>query len=228
MTNEVNRGFRKKVFSFAWTWVGLFVLTAIISLFSIWSINHAYLDGEKLIQDNNKIEYGVLKAQIHFKIQVQEWKNILLRGQNNKEKIFYFSEFENQESKVIYHLRQSQKQCATIYNKDTCQSIENVRFKHENLGRIYREKLSQGSLENYEGMKKIDDSLKGIDRSTEKDIDSIFSKFSKIKDQKVVNTKSAIESRYLILRKFILIISFISLSISGFSLYKILRFTKDQ
>ena len=228
MNDAVNAAFRKKIFSLAWTWVGLIILTGIMSLFSIWSINHVYLNGEQLIQDNNKLENEALKAQIHFKIQVQEWKNTLLRGQNNKEQAYYFSEFENQEAKVVYHLRQSQKLCATIHTKDLCQSIENVRFKHEELGRIYREKLSQGSLKNYEDIKKIDASLKGIDRSTEQDIDSIFSTFSKLKNQKINSIKLAMESRYLILKKFILILVFISLSISGFSLYNILRFAKDQ
>jgi hypothetical protein len=103
-----------------------------------------------------------------------------------------------------------------------------VRFEHEELGRLYREKLGQGSLESYEGMQKIDASVKGIDRSLEKDIDMLFSNFSKIKNEQVVKTKIEIDNRYLILRKFVLIILFISLSISGFSLYNILRSTKNQ
>ena len=80
----------------------------------------------------------------------------------------------------------------------------------------------------YEGIKKIDASVRGIDRKTEKDIDMLFAKFSKIKNEQVLKTKLEIENRYLILRQFVLIVLFISLSISGFSLYKILRSTKNQ
>jgi methyl-accepting chemotaxis protein len=228
MTITFNAAFRKNIISFAWTWVGLLIFIGIMSLFSIWSMNHLYNDGAKSTQDNNLLENEALKAQIHFKIQVQEWKNTLLRGQKSEDKAKYFSKFEDQENKVAYHLRQSQKICATIHTKDTCQAIEIVRFEHEELGRLYRERLSQGSLENYEGMQKIDASVRGIDRSLEKDIDMLFSNFSKIKNEQVIKAKFDIENRYLILRKFVLIVLFISLSISGFSLYKILRSTKNQ
>ncbi|CAN4266236.1 hypothetical protein MCEZLEM10_00095 [Methylophilaceae bacterium] len=228
MTINFNVAFRKNIISFAWTWVGLLIFIGIMSLFSIWSMNHVYLDGAKLTEENNLLENEALKAQIHFKIQVQEWKNTLLRGQKSEDKAKYFSKFEDQENKVAYHLRQSQKICTSIHTKDTCQAIEIVRFEHEELGRLYREKLGQGSLESYEGMQKIDASVKGIDRSLEKDIDMLFSNFSKIKNEQVVKTKIEIDNRYLILRKFVLIILFISLSISGFSLYNILRSTKNQ
>lgn len=228
MTINFNAAFRKNIISFAWTWVGLLIFIGIMSLFSIWSMNHVYLDGAKLTEDNNLLENEALKAQINFKIQVQEWKNILLRGHKSEDKAKYFSKFEDQENKVAYHLRQSQKICTTIHTKNTCQAIEIVRFEHEELGRLYKEKLTQGSLESYEGMQKIDASVKGIDRSLEKNIDMLFTNFSKIKNEQVVKTKLEIDNRYLILRKFVLIILFISLSISGFSLYNILRSTKNQ
>lgn len=228
MTINFNASFRRNIISFAWTWVGLLIFIGIMSLFAIWSMNHVYLDGAKLTEDNSLLENEALKAQIHFKIQVQEWKNTLLRGQNPEDKAKYFAKFAEQENKVAHHLRQSQKICALIHNKANCQPIEIVRFEHEELGRAYREKLNQGSLDNYEGIKKIDASVRGIDRATEKDIDMLFSNFSKIKKEQVLKTKLEIQNRYLILRQFVLIVLFISLSISGFSLYRILRSTRNQ
>ena len=228
MTINFNASFRRNIISFAWTWVGLLIFIGIMSLFAIWSMNHVYLDGAKITQDNSLLENETLKSQIHFKVQVQEWKNTLLRGQNPEDKAKYFAKFEENENKVAHHLRQSQKICSSIHNKATCQPIEVVRFEHEELGRAYREKLNNGSLENYEGIKKIDASVRGIDRKTEKDIDILFANFSKIKNDQVLKTKLEIENRYLILRQFVLIVLFISLSISGFSLYKILRSTKNQ
>lgn len=228
MTTTSNAAFRKNIISFVWTWLGLIIFIGIMSLFSIWSMNHIYLDGAKKTEDNNLLENEALEAQIDFKIQVQEWKNTLLRGQNIEDKNKYFSNFGEQEKKVAYHLNQSQKICASIHTNDICQSIEIVRIEHEELGRLYKEKLSQGSLDNYESMQRLDSSVRGKDRALEKNIDMLFSKFSKIKSEQVLKTKSEIDNRYLILRKFVLISLFISLSISGFSLYRILRSTKSQ
>jgi methyl-accepting chemotaxis protein len=228
MSIPFNANFRKNIISFAWTWVGLLIFIGIISLFSIWSMNHVFNDGAKLVLNNSRLENEVLKAQINFKIQVQEWKNILLRGKNSEDKSTFFSKFESQEKAVAYHLKEAQKICSSFHKKGTCQPIEMVRFEHEQLGRLYREKLGQGSLENYEGMQKIDASVRGIDRSLEGDIDKLFTSFSVITNEQVISTKIEIESRYLILRKFVLIVVFISLGISGFSLYKILLSTKNQ
>ena len=224
-TTSVN--LRKKIISFAWTWVGLLIFIGIMSLFSIWSMNRAYVDGAKIAFSISQLENEVLSAKVDFKTQVQEWKNILLRGKNSGDKTKYFSSFETEETKVADHLKEAQKICLALDKKELCQPIEEARLKHQELGRVYKETLNKGSLESYEGIHAIDQNLRGIDRTLDNDMDSLFQNFSHMEKDQLSISKQNIDSRYHVLKKFILGIMLAALSLSGISLYSILRSTKN-
>ena len=100
MSSQLNSNFRKSIISFSWTWIGLLIFIGIISLFSIWYMNRLYNQGAIESESINMLSNEVLTAQIEFKIQVQEWKNILLRGYDISDKKKYFSEFEKKETSV--------------------------------------------------------------------------------------------------------------------------------
>jgi methyl-accepting chemotaxis protein len=224
-TNSAN--FRKKVISFAWTWIGLLIFIGIMSLFSIWSINRAYTDGAIKAFNISQLENEILSAKVGFKTQVQEWKNILLRGKNSEDKTKHFSSFETEETKVVGNLKEAQKICLALTKKELCQPIELARFKHQELGKSYKEKLSKGSLESYEGIHAIDQSIRGIDRTLDNDMNNLFQKFSRMKKDQLSAGNQSMENRYQILKKFILGIMLAALSLSGISLYSILRSTKS-
>ena len=224
-TNSAN--FRKKIISFTWTWIGLLIFIGITSLFSIWSMNRAYVDGAKKAFSISQLENEILSAKVDFKTQVQEWKNILLRGKNSEEKTKYLSSFETEETKVVGHLKEAQKICLALNKKELCQPIEVARFKHQELGRIYNETLNKGSLESYEGIHAIDQNLKGIDRTLDHDIDTLFQSFYHMEKDQLSTSKQNIENRYHVLKKFILGIMLAALTLSGISLYSILRSIKN-
>ena len=227
MSLNISINFRKNIISFAWAWLGLLIFIGIMSLFSIWSMNRAYNDGAKVAFNNNKLKTEVLSAEIDFKIQVQEWKNILLRGKNSIDRAKYFSGFEEKENHVTQHLEESQKNCVALNLNLLCKTIGTIRFEHQELGRIYKENLKNGSLENYQGIHKIDQNVRGIDRTLETHIDALFERIASVEKSQLNATKQGLESRYHILRKFIIVIMFFAISISGISLYSILRSTKN-
>ena len=227
MAQNLNAQIRKKINSFAWTWIGLLIFIGIMSLFSIWSMNRAYNDGAKKAFNTSQLGNEVLAAEIDFKIQVQEWKNILLRGKNREDRVKYFSSFEEKESHVIQHLNEAEKICSTLNLGELCSPIATTRSEHQALGKIYRQNLNHGSLENYEGIHKIDQNVRGIDRKVEVHMDELFESFNAIEKKQDHATKLAVENRYSILRKFTLIILFLALIISGMSLYSVLRSTKN-
>jgi hypothetical protein len=60
-------------------------------------MNKSYKEGAKLASQINQTSFQITSAQVDFKIQVQEWKNILLRGRNISDREKYLSSFQNQE-----------------------------------------------------------------------------------------------------------------------------------
>ncbi|WP_313512392.1 methyl-accepting chemotaxis protein [Pseudomonas sp.] len=75
-------------------------------------------------------------ANLEFKVQVQEWKNVLLRGKDEAARAKYWSQFAAQEAKV-------QGELATLAGlPDTAaglhERVEQLRREHLTLGQAYR------------------------------------------------------------------------------------------
>ena len=227
MSTNFNTKFRQNIISFAWTWVALLILIGIFSLFTIWSMNRAYHQSDARTQAISNLNNQILSAQVDFKIQVQEWKNTLLRGKNSADRDMYFSRFVQQEDKVHTNLNGAFKACASLKINFDCQKIVAVSNVHLKMGSTYKEKLMAGSLENYEAIHKIDQSLRGIDRDLENNLDTLSLDLLKVRTKERLSTQSFLDHRYSSLRKFIIIVMSLALIVTIFSLYSVLRALPD-
>ncbi|WNF46027.1 methyl-accepting chemotaxis protein [Pseudomonas sp. SG20056] len=101
-------------------------------------------------------------ANVEFKIQVQEWKNVLLRGQDSENLNKYWGQFEAQERKVQDTLDQLAELAATDPQLKT--QIERLRSEHQTLGANYR-KGRDAFVAASGDAKAGDAAVKGIDRA---------------------------------------------------------------
>ena len=101
-------------------------------------------------------------ANVEFKIQVQEWKNVLLRGQDSANLQRYWSQFETQERKVQDILGQLIEVAA---NDPTLRTqVERLRSEHQALGGNYR-KGRDAFIAAGANAQAGDAAVKGIDRA---------------------------------------------------------------
>lgn len=110
-------------------------------------------------------------AQADFKLQVQEWKNVLLRGHDPALYKKYWAGFEKQEIVVRNHL----KKLLPIFKEFSLDESMVTDAINENikLGQKYREHIrffTPGSLTSTFA---IDKAVRGIDRKPEENIDAI-------------------------------------------------------
>lgn len=101
-------------------------------------------------------------ANVEFKIQVQEWKNVLLRGQGSANLQRYWSQFEAQERKVQDILGQLIQLAANDATLKT--QVERLRSEHQALGGNYR-KGRDAFVAAGADAKAGDEAVKGIDRA---------------------------------------------------------------
>ncbi len=77
----------------------LMVLTVgILGLFSVWSLSIYQARTQAALSEVFTSMDQARKAQLHFKTQIQEWKNILLRGHVASDRASYLAAFEKEKA----------------------------------------------------------------------------------------------------------------------------------
>jgi two-component system sensor histidine kinase/response regulator len=100
------------------------------------------------------------EAQVHFKRQVQEWKNVLLRGHNPNDHRKYWSLFEMEESKT-------QALLADLRQRETSESptAEGLLAELRVLGQRYRGAVAKfNPADNPLSYREVDSRVRGMDR----------------------------------------------------------------
>lgn len=140
---------------------GLFFL-CFIAYVQIHEYNTIVNEDAKRIQQRSDTVSEIEKASIAFKSQVQEWKNILLRGNDQEKFDKYTKGFSEEEAIVQEHLTKALAllKSAGQPTKDT----ENFQKEHVGLGKNYREALASFKVADPEAGKKVDKQVTGMDR----------------------------------------------------------------
>ena len=111
------------------------------------------------------------EAQVHFKIQVQEWKNILLRGSDPAQLERYTASFKKSAATTRAALDGVDKQLVALAIP-TPLAVE-ARQAHEQLGTSYLTALQQFDGADAGSAKVVDGLVKGMDRAPTAKIDQI-------------------------------------------------------
>ena len=115
---------------------GSLVLVVLIALacFQFLSSNvHAY---RGLLEGPLQASQLVDQANLQFKVQVQEWKNVLLRGKQPADRDKFWSQFEDQERQVQDTL--GRLSAMNGLDATTKAQVDTLRDEHRNLGSAYR------------------------------------------------------------------------------------------
>ncbi len=123
------------------------------------------------IQRRADILASIEAASINFKTQVQEWKNILIRGNDPDQFVRYVDGFSNAEAAV-------QKNLATAVKLQqeegvSIEAVEKLQAEHKQLGINYRNALKDFDQENPEAGKLADKLVSGMDRETSVQMEKI-------------------------------------------------------
>ncbi|KMT21754.1 methyl-accepting chemotaxis protein [Clostridium cylindrosporum] len=155
-----------------------FVIVFIITISSFTWYKFKNFDEKSKIRLESTIKYINLvdhsrQAQVHFKIQVQEWKNILLRGNDPKSFDKYYSQFteeyENVQSRISNIKINMSKSGMDTSLVDTLLS------DHKYLYDKYTKAIQGYDKKNPQSYKIVDTMVKGMDRSPTQNMDKLVS-----------------------------------------------------
>src|SRR5689334_11588604 len=127
-------------------------------------------------------------AQVDFKRQVQEWKDLLIRGHKREDFDKYFESFNREERTVQTELAETRDSLKAL--GFDVNPVEGLIRDHAALGARYREALKQFSPGVMQSTALVDNLVRGVDRPVTDRLDSI-----------VTNAHDAGQSRVITMRQ---------------------------
>ena len=146
------------------------LITGLSGLFAVWSLNRTHDRTEaQLVQIVGTIERG-RAAQVQFKVQVQEWKNFLLRGESLADRDTYLRAFLDSEAKTQAILADLSHRPDPVLNFHLAQSVNALIDEHKTLSQHYAgaRSLMNEQHWNYAVM---DRAVRGLDRPVNQHVD---------------------------------------------------------
>jgi methyl-accepting chemotaxis protein len=142
----------------------LLIATAASGFYSLWTLKTGLETGLQVLEREMRATAAVESAAIHFKTQVQEWKNILLRGNDTQAFEKYKAAFAKEETRVQEQLKQSGELMRGM-GRDTA-PVDNAIKAHRELGPKYRTALESFDAKDTNAGQTVDKLVQGLDRAT--------------------------------------------------------------
>jgi len=146
-------------------------------------------NSQEIISETHSIVSNVYEAQIHFKRQVQEWKNILLRGHTPEDYKKYTSQFKLEEESTQTHIQKA----IDLLDKNTrlYQLTTQFQTQHAILSKHYLRGLKTYQSTTEQPYFAADKIVRGIDRKPSQLLHELIDEIHKFGDENLfaVNTE---------------------------------------
>lgn len=169
------------------------------------------------------------KMQIDFKIQVQEWKNILIRGHDEKDFNTYQTKFNQLGDTTFQNLNQLK---ALLQQSDVAVTkVVALESSLRALNERYQAALSSYDKSLPDAYRLLDTKVRGLDRAPTNAMDTIVDEVKAVFDKKMASAQSMIDIGFADTKRLFIILIGIGFSICiGFGLmfiYQIIRPLKE-
>jgi len=152
---------RNKLFLITGTGTSLVLFSA---LFMTWSAESSLIRFTALIDQDVAVERSIKAIATDFKVQVQEWKNVLLRGSDPAKMDKYWGRFQKLESKIQ---ADGKAVLSKLSNAAAVEKLKSFLAAHKQAGEGYRKGLEAFKLSKFDPSAG-DKAVSGIDREPAK------------------------------------------------------------
>jgi hypothetical protein len=181
--------------------VGVLFLAAI----GLFGVEFTYDEGHGALQQavtSSTLLDQAREAQVTFKIQVQDWKNLLLRGQNPADYEKYVALFGQTEAEV-------NKSLATLGASPSLSDaqrteVASIRAEHTRLGTVYRDALKKYDRTQPASVFAVDTSVRGVDQQLTQRIDEVAQQILAGEHTRVDTLNQEFDRRYGMLRTLVI------------------------
>ncbi len=192
--------FRQKIYA---------LMAGIVALVVVLILTGVIMSGKMLAGTDLAYNQGVKlakavdmsrSAQVNFQRQVQEWKNVLIRGGKDDLRDKHWKGFEEREALMDKELNELKADLTALGGMDKIIALASkTQEEHKALGVRYRTALQKYSVIDSAAQQAIDVEVRGMDRPTSAGIDSMVAEMQTIVEQRFKQDSQAEHKRMVTL-----------------------------
>lgn len=215
----------------------------ILGLFSVWSLSGYHARTQVALSEVTVSMDEARQAQLHFKIQVQEWKNILLRGHDLSDRAVYLAAFEKEKTTTLNLFEGLRPKVDRIAKSETLIKLLQVPDSSElkgvspqvkgeveqiivgltELNETYKEALDEAQKNGRWDPRAADASVRGADRKLTERMDVVPVELERAYGDLVSLATRAADARFEILTRVVWTGVIFALSMVAFMLWRMLK-----
>ncbi|RCS58253.1 methyl-accepting chemotaxis protein [Parvibium lacunae] len=173
-------------------------LISILSLWQIHATDRLIAESQQKTSTVIQMRREVSRAQIAFKTQVQEWKNILLRGHETEAMQTHQAGFEKYGKEMLGYLDSVIKTATDAQYPAIANEIETIKKHHAEMVKNYMTALTLenfGNLDTHPG-NNVDKNVRGMDKETAQNLNKLFEVLTKSADEQVAEMEKTIATQF--------------------------------
>lgn len=199
----------------------ILLITSLVSLFALWSQERAHARYDQDLVATIRVIDSARHAEVHFKTQVQEWKNVLLRGKDATLRETHWKGFERENEATDQELARLLPWAEEHAHTDLADRIQSITASHRELADRYREALSNGGTP-FDPLA-VDAKVRGADRSLDADISKIIEDAVAANEGRITELRATEATRYAYMRRLVWLSNGVALTLVIVLLGRILR-----
>ncbi|MCW8956934.1 MAG: methyl-accepting chemotaxis protein [Gammaproteobacteria bacterium] len=141
-----------------------------------WGINTSYINNmhlQHVIDEDLAVKSKVQYLASDFKSEVQNWKNVLLRGHDDKQFEKYWARLERSHEKIQQNAKDIIRELTDVHkDPETAAEMSDFVSKHTNMLRVYTQARDEFVAQGFDH-KAADQIARGIDREPAKILDKV-------------------------------------------------------
>jgi methyl-accepting chemotaxis protein len=199
--------------------VGIFI--GVLGINGVGELKHEFTDGMRAPRVLLHAVDTARAVQVHFKRQVQEWKDILLRGHDHDSYVKYLDSFGKEEAQVDAELNALRELAGKL--EFSVPDIDRLARAHKEMGVRYRDALKLYDPRDPLGMRAVDKAVKGMDREPTEAMEAMIARVQQLAQEQLQTADDHASATYKTIRTteiLVLIIAFIFVSFLCYRLIK--------
>ncbi len=182
----------------------LLIASGAVGWYEMHAVKSTLVTGIDELDTESETLIDIETAHNAFKTQVQEWKNILLRGNDPASFDKYRTAFDHEEQRVQELLGKAREQMRAL-NLDTS-AVDALLKSHAALGVRYREALQSYDQSDRNAGHVVDKLVKGMDRETSVGMEKLVLETEKATQANIKQHKEEGEASFLVARNAFLVL----------------------